>query len=44
MTIKEFYLNEYPTDELGVEINEDVTFIGVLWMLQTKTRTHQYEV
>jgi len=38
MTIKEFYLNEYPTDELGVEINEDATFVGLLWMLQTKPR------
>ena len=38
MTIKEFYLNEYPTDELGVEINKDATFVGLLWMLQTKPR------
>lgn len=38
MTIKEFYLNEYPTDELGNEINKDATFVGLLWMLQTKPR------
>jgi len=38
MTVKEFYLNEYPTDELGVEINKDATFVGLLWMLQTKPR------
>jgi len=30
MTIKEFYLNEYPTDELGVELNEGITFAGLV--------------
>lgn len=30
MTIKEFYLNEYPTDELGVEMNGGATWEG-LW-------------
>ena len=30
MLIKEFYLNEYPTDELGVELNNGATF-GGLW-------------
>ena len=30
MLIKEFYLNEYPTDELGVELNAGATF-GGLW-------------
>ncbi len=30
MTIKEFYLNTYPTDELGAEINPTATF-GNLW-------------
>jgi hypothetical protein len=29
MKIKEFYLENYPTDELGVEINENATFIGL---------------
>jgi len=43
MTIKEFYLKNYPSDELGNEINEDVTFIGLLWMLQTKPRTDVYD-
>jgi len=33
MTIKEFYLNEYPTDELGVELNKNVTFIGLFSQL-----------
>ena len=30
MTIKEFYLNEYPTDELGVELNDNITFAGLV--------------
>ena len=30
MTIKEFYCEAYPTDELGVEINSGATF-GGLW-------------
>jgi len=29
MNIKEFYLEAFPTDELGVEINENATFIGL---------------
>ena len=31
MTVKEFYLNEYPTDELGVEMNGGATWAG-LWV------------
>ena len=30
MTLKEFYLKNYPTDELGVEINENANFEGLL--------------
>ena len=30
MTIKEFYLNEYPTDELGIELNDNITFAGLI--------------
>ena len=30
MTIKEFYLNEYPTDELGIELNDNITFAGLV--------------
>jgi hypothetical protein len=30
MNIKEFYLNEYPTDELGVELNDNITFAGLV--------------
>jgi len=30
MKIREFYLEAFPTDELGVEINENITFAGLL--------------
>ena len=30
MTIKQFYLNEYPTDELGIELNDNITFAGLV--------------
>ena len=30
MNIKEFYLNKYPQDELGVELNENATFTGLV--------------
>jgi hypothetical protein len=30
MTIREFYLENYPTDELGLELNETPTFAGLL--------------
>jgi hypothetical protein len=33
MTIKDFYLNNYPTDELGVELNEKATFAGLVTIL-----------
>ena len=42
MTVKEFYLNEYPTDELGVEINKDATFVGLLWTLQSKGDVYDF--
>ena len=30
MNIKRFYITEYPTDELGVELNEKANFLGLL--------------
>lgn len=30
MNIKEFYLNQYPTDELGEDINENANFTGLI--------------
>jgi hypothetical protein len=33
MTIKEFYIDNYPTDELGIELNEKATFAGLVTQL-----------
>jgi hypothetical protein len=33
--IKEWYIKEYPTDELGVEINNDITFYDLFVVLDT---------
>tara|TARA_B100000780_G_C20729772_1_gene289969 strand:- start:64 stop:312 length:249 start_codon:yes stop_codon:yes gene_type:complete len=30
MNIKRFYITEFPTDELGVELNEKANFLGLL--------------
>jgi hypothetical protein len=42
MNIKEFYLNTYPTDELGVEINENATFVGLLNELYIGGDAYEY--
>mgnify|MGYP001031709467 CR=1 FL=1 len=42
MTIKEFYLNTYPTDELGAEINENANFVGLLNELHNSTDVYEY--
>jgi hypothetical protein len=42
MNIKEFYLNTYSTDELGVEINETATFIGLYHALITGNDPYEY--
>ena len=42
MTVKEFYLENYSSDELGVEINENATFVGLLHTLHTKCDVYQY--
>ena len=33
--IKEWYIKEYPTDELGMEINNDITFDDLFVVLDT---------
>lgn len=33
--IKEWYVKEYPTDELGVEINNEITFYDLFVVLDT---------
>ena len=40
--IKEFYLETYPTDELGAEINENATFIGLYHALLTGNDPYEY--
>ena len=42
MNIKEYYVKEYPTDELGVELNENATFIGLLDTLHTEGDVYEY--
>jgi hypothetical protein len=33
--IKEWYMTEYPDDELGVEMNKDITFYDLFVVLDT---------
>ena len=42
MNIKEYYVNNYPTDELGVELNEKATFVGLLNCLYEGNDVYEY--
>jgi hypothetical protein len=42
MTIKEFYLKNYPTDEFGLEINEKATFAGLLHEVLIESYIYDY--
>jgi len=42
MNLKEFYMKNYPTDELGVEINENTTFVGLLHALYEGNDVYDY--
>jgi hypothetical protein len=42
MNIKEFYLNTYPTDELGEKLNENTTFVGLLTTLYDGGEVYDY--
>ena len=42
MKIREFYLENYPNDELGIEINETPTFAGLLHQLIIDGDIYQY--
>ena len=33
MTIKQFYLETYPTDDMGNDIKDDATFVGLVTQL-----------
>ncbi len=40
--IKDYYTNKYPTDELGVEINEKATFNGLYKVLDNEGDVYHY--
>jgi len=40
--IKEFYLENYPSDDLGVEINENAHFTGLLYKLYNKQDVYDF--
>ena len=42
MTIREFYVKNYPSDELGVELNETPTFAGLLNQLIVGGDVYRY--
>jgi hypothetical protein len=42
MKIKEFYLENYPTDELGIEVSPTATFGGLYQVLQDYTDVYEY--
>jgi hypothetical protein len=42
MKLKEFYLETYPTDELGLELNETPTFPGLLNQLIVSEDIYRY--
>jgi len=42
MNIKQFYLENYPTDELGIELKDDTNFTGLLNELITNNDIYGY--
>lgn len=42
MTLKEFYTTNYPTDELGEELNDRATFSGLLNTLYHEGDVYSY--
>ena len=42
MNIREFYLENYPTDDLGLELNETPTFAGLLNQLIVGGDVYRY--
>jgi hypothetical protein len=42
MNIRTFYLATYPTDELGVELNPEATFIGLFVKLIEGADVYEY--
>ena len=42
MNIQEYYMDKYPQDELGVELNENATFVGLLNCLYEGNDVYEY--
>ena len=42
MTIKQFYLETYPTDDMGKDIKDDSTFIGLVTELAIGNDIYDY--
>lgn len=42
MNIKDFYLSNYPSDELGTEINKDANFFGLYNELVNGGQVYEY--
>ena len=42
MTIKQFYLETYPTDDMGKDINDDTTFLGLVTELSSGKDVYDY--
>ena len=42
VSLKYWYLFNYPTDELGLEINENATFVGLLNVLHEGGEVYDY--
>lgn len=42
MEIRKFYLENYPTDELGLEISEGANFAGLLFELYQEGDVYEY--
>jgi len=40
--IREYYLNNYPKDELGYEIKKDITFLGLRNILYGNLDVYEY--
>lgn len=42
MTIREFYLDKYPTDDMGIELDEKATFAGLMNTLFIGADVYEY--
>ena len=42
MTIKQFYLESYPTDDMGKDIKDDATFVGLVTQLFGEGDVYDY--